>query len=104
MNQATLWLSILMFVTMAAIVTPSILRMNQGRVIRNTAIWVLIVLSLALFYHLFGPFGTATNSLPANSSAAQGEQPSNGNRPNLNEESPAAQPKSEDKAYTPPDE
>lgn len=101
MDQASLWLSILMTVAMAALILPGVIRMNHGRVIQHTAIWVAIVLALALFYHIFGPFGAATDTLPAN--RMQTERPAEGERPKLADDSEPT-PLDDTGSFTPPRE
>jgi hypothetical protein len=94
-DQASLWLGVVISVVMLALITPGILRLNQGRVLRNGLIWLGIILILALVYHVFGPFGSATSQLPANNlpPAQQTEtgMPSTAapdeNRPKLRDES-----------------
>ena len=110
MDQATIWLSIFILVTLVALRAPAILRLNQGKIIRNMALWMLIALGLALFYHLFGPFDSATSSLPSNPAAVQEEadiKDGNG-RPRMKDDLPELAPKGEarsgEKSYTPPDE
>jgi hypothetical protein len=79
MEHTTFWLSIAITVAMSAFLLPSVTRMNHGRLLRHTALWLLLVLGLALFYQAFGPFGdTGTpggNTLPAPSATEPAEPP-----------------------------
>jgi hypothetical protein len=107
MDQATLWLSLLMMAVMTILIAPPVLRMNQGKIIRNTAIWLAVVVGLALVYRVFGPFEMAGQPLPVRSQGQ--EKPANSSeskeRPQLDEtrEPEAPRPSSKDN-YTPPDE
>lgn len=107
MNQATLWLSLLMMVVMTILIAPPVLRMNQGKIIRNGAIWVAIVVGLALFYNVFGPFKMASNSLPVTSSEKDktDERAEDHQRPKLDDSHyEAAGRKPSESGYTPPNE
>ena len=105
MDQVTIWLGIIWMVTMSVLVLPSVVRMNQGKMIRNAALWLAIVFGLALFYRVFGPFDMAMNQLPANTTtgAPAAEE---GGRPKLIDDSEApssTRPLARD-SYAPPDE
>lgn len=106
MDQATLWLSVLMMVVMTILIVPPVLRLNQGKIIRNTAIWLGIVLALALVYRVFGPFDMATQSLPARASAQAADQERKGDRPQLDDSGEAETPRKpvDGSGYTPPNE
>ncbi|MEJ0062378.1 MAG: hypothetical protein WDO70_04040 [Alphaproteobacteria bacterium] len=71
MDQVSIWLSILWMMTMAAMMTPGILRLNRGKALRNAALWLGIVLTLALFYRAFGPFKNGMQGLPVGSHIEQ---------------------------------
>lgn len=107
MDQATLWLSLLMMAVMTILIAPPILRMNQGKIIRNAAIWVAIVLGLALFYHAFGPFKTVAGSLPVQN--VEKQRANDGaeahQRPKLDEsDDTVSRAKPAESGYTPPNE
>jgi hypothetical protein len=87
MDQTTIWASIFILVTIVALRLRTTIAMNRGVMIRNIAIWVGIVLALAFFYHLFGPFDMATNSLPANQHTSSNVGIQEGGRPNLESDS-----------------
>jgi len=55
MDNVTLILSSLMGVAMLILIAPNILRMNQGKILRNIALWLAIFTGLALVYQTFGP-------------------------------------------------
>lgn len=106
MDQATLWLSLLIMVVMTILIAPPILRLNQGKIVRNTAIWLGIVLALALFYRVFGPFDMATQSLPANASVQAADKERKGDRPQLDDGGETEEPRKpvDGGGYTPPNE
>ncbi|MBP7253770.1 MAG: hypothetical protein KBA75_09845 [Alphaproteobacteria bacterium] len=107
MDQATIWLSLLMMVVMTIVVAPPVLRMNQGKIIRNAAIWVAIVVGLALFYNVFGPFKMASNSLPVTypEKDKAGERTDDRQRPKLDDSNDTeVGRKPAESGYTPPNE
>jgi|GEM_PF-1967461 len=55
MSTTSIVLSALLTVTLLIIIAPSILAMNRGRILQNIAIWLAIMLVLALAYQNFGP-------------------------------------------------
>ena len=76
MNKTSIILSALITITMVIMIAPSILRLNQGKVLRNAAIWLAIFLLLGLVYQNFGP-NLTKHSVLENSDAnapANGEQ------------------------------
>lgn len=87
MDQTAIWASIFILVTIVALRLRKVIAMNRGVMLRNIAIWVGIVLALALFYHLFGPFDMASNHLPANQHTAKNMDTQDNGRPNLEDDS-----------------
>lgn len=55
MDTTTIVLSCIMLTIMAFIMLPSIIKLNQGKMLRNTAIWLAIICALALFYRVARP-------------------------------------------------
>jgi putative copper export protein len=55
MDNISLAISGLMMVAMIIWIAPNILRLNQGKILRNTALWVAIFLLLGLAYRVVGP-------------------------------------------------
>lgn len=55
MDKISLILSALLTLTLVILIAPNIIAMNRGRVLRNIALWLAIVLGLALVYQNFGP-------------------------------------------------
>jgi hypothetical protein len=45
----------LILVALVLFVSPSIIAINRGRILRNVALWLALFLGLALFYQTFGP-------------------------------------------------
>jgi hypothetical protein len=39
---------------LALLIAPNVLAMNRGKILRNIALWLAIVLGLALVYQTFG--------------------------------------------------
>ncbi|MBI1272562.1 MAG: hypothetical protein GC131_00550 [Alphaproteobacteria bacterium] len=62
MEKAGLWLSMLAAVAMALFILPGVVAMNQGRMLRNIAIWLAVFALLGWIYKAFGPFDTAAES------------------------------------------
>jgi len=79
MNNVSLILSVLLTVTLALIIAPNILAMNRGKVLRNIALWLAIMLALALVYQNFGP--GKDQRMTFTSSVDGGEDASNGTPP-----------------------
>ncbi len=107
MDQATLWLSLLMMAVMTILIAPPILRMNQGKIIRNAAIWLAVVVGLALVYRVFGPFEMAAQTLPTRSQTQEkpADSGSNKERPQIDETSDGETPRKSTKdSFSPPDE
>ena len=55
MNKTSLILSALLTLTMVIMMAPNVIAMNQGKLLRNIALWLAIALGLAIFYQSFGP-------------------------------------------------
>jgi len=55
MNRTSLLLTSLMFASIAIFMTPDIIAMNRGKVLQTIALWLAIMLGLAVFYKNFGP-------------------------------------------------
>lgn len=55
MDTTSQILSGLFGIAMVILIAPRILAINQGKILRNMAIWVAIFLLLALAYKNFGP-------------------------------------------------
>lgn len=55
MDTTSQILSGLFGVAMVILIAPRILAINQGKILRNTAIWIAIFVLLALAYKNFGP-------------------------------------------------
>jgi hypothetical protein len=75
LNQLNLWLSLLFTVAMAALMMPSVVTMNQGKMVRNIALWLAIFLGLAIVYRFFGPFNTVSRQLQAPASQQENFAP-----------------------------
>lgn len=58
MDNLGLWLSLLTTVVLAMFIMPSVIAMNQGKMVRNIAMWLAIFVVLGWVYKAFGPFGT----------------------------------------------
>lgn len=71
MDQWTLWLSLLSGVAMTLLIMPNVLRLNQGRMLRNIALWLAVFVLLGWVYKAFGPFGTVAEQRLGNSQAAE---------------------------------
>ena len=55
MDKASMILYAIMTLALVMIIAPCIIRMNQGKLLRNTAIWLAIFTFLGLIYQNFGP-------------------------------------------------
>lgn len=55
MDNVTLILSSLLSIAMLILIAPNILRFNQGKILRNIALWLAIFCGLALAYQVIGP-------------------------------------------------
>ncbi len=55
MDTTSQILSGLFGIAMVILIAPRILAVNQGKVLRNIALWVAIFLGLALAYRVIGP-------------------------------------------------
>jgi hypothetical protein len=58
MDNLTLWLSLITTVVLAMFIMPSVIAMNQGKMVRNIAVWLAIFVMLGWVYKAFGPFDT----------------------------------------------
>lgn len=75
LNQLDLWLRLLFTVAMAALIMPRVVTMNQGKMVRNIALWLAIFLGLAVVYRFFGPFDTVSRHLQAPASQQENSSP-----------------------------
>jgi len=55
MNKISLALSAILTLALVVIIAPNIFAMNQGKILRNIAIWLAIFVGLGLIYQNFGP-------------------------------------------------
>ena len=55
MDTTSQILSGLFGIAIVILIAPRILAVNQGKILRNTALWVAIFLGLALAYRIVGP-------------------------------------------------
>jgi len=55
MNKASLIITALLMLTMVIYMAPNVIAMNQGKALRNIALWLAIFLGLALIYRTVGP-------------------------------------------------
>ena len=55
MSTLSIALTALLTLTMVVLIAPNILALNRGKVLQNIALWLAIVLALALIYQLAGP-------------------------------------------------
>jgi hypothetical protein len=55
MDKVNLVLSFLATLAMLIVILPSAIRMNKGKMLRNTALWLLIAVLGALLYRTVGP-------------------------------------------------
>jgi hypothetical protein len=58
MNKLYLGLVAFALLAMVILMAPNVLALNRGRVLRNIAIWLAVILGLALAYQNFGPGST----------------------------------------------
>jgi hypothetical protein len=78
MNKFTMILSALLTLTLIVFVAPSIVAMNRGKMLRNIALWLAIMLGLALVYQTLGPGKNQPLPTPASSHSDDGSgQPDN---------------------------
>ena len=98
MSNISIVLSALLTLALALVIAPNILAMNRGRILRNIALWLAIVLALALVYENFGPGksgelgnGGALSSAPAST-------------PDKDDDSDSTAPPAGDQGFTPPKE
>lgn len=64
MDKFSLILAALLTATIVVLITPGVLAMNRGKILRNIALWLAIVLALALGYRSFGPGKDMPISVP----------------------------------------
>lgn len=80
MSKAHIIFSCLISITLLVMITPSILSLNHGKVLRNTAAWLAIFLTLGFIYKNFGPgkqmepAGNNTNATEQSREIDTGEQ------------------------------
>jgi len=55
MHNTSMILSSLFFMALVIMIAPSVVAINRGKMLRNIALWLTIVLGLALIYQHFGP-------------------------------------------------
>jgi hypothetical protein len=55
----------LLLLALVLVMGPGVLALNRGHILRNAAIWLAIVLALALLYRNFGPGGRYSLLAPA---------------------------------------
>ncbi|HUY68173.1 MAG TPA: hypothetical protein VMV79_02610 [Alphaproteobacteria bacterium] len=55
MDKITLGLMAVFMIAMALVVMPNVIALNRGRMLRNIALWLAVILTLALVYRAFGP-------------------------------------------------
>jgi hypothetical protein len=55
MGKTTIILSVVMLACFALLMAPGVIRMNQGKALRNIALWLAIFCGLGLIYKTFGP-------------------------------------------------
>ncbi len=87
MDKFSLVLLALFMVALALMGVPGVWAMNRGKMLRNIALWLAIVVGLALIYRHFGP------NPPAGLSSESGQE---------TEQEPT--PATGDEGYTPPGE
>lgn len=83
MDKVSQILAALMGVALVILISPGILAMNRGRILRNIALWVAIFLGLALVYQNFGPgkhglnppFFAESPALPSDQGEADNDAP-----------------------------
>lgn len=92
MDKISLALSALLMVTMVILIVPSILALNQGRILRNVALWLAIFLALAIVYQSFDLGKNAPSVV---------EPSDNAHAP---EDDPNIDPPTGENGYTPPKE
>ena len=95
MDTTTQILSGLFGVAIVILIAPRILAVNQGKVLRNIALWAAIFLALAVAYKVAGPAAipTGTGSAitqPIDQAMGSSQQPTNNEEPDpemqINEE------------------
>lgn len=79
MSHVTIILVSLLMLALVAIMAPNIIAFNRGKILRNIAIWLAILVILGLVYQNFGPesqmpllgtYGTMNHSKDDGSSPA----------------------------------
>lgn len=81
MNTVTLVLVSLLTLALAVMIAPGILAMNRGKILRNTALWLAIVLGLTLVYRTLGPGKFAPPQKPLTENNGTDELPPNDTPP-----------------------
>ncbi len=127
-STISLILSALLGVALVLFMAPSVIRMNRGYVLRNVALWLGIVLALALLYRTLGPGAShapseavsvtsqetapdeqginlppllSSESAPPSSSSSSAPKASALDAPPVSSSAPASD---DDSSYTPPDD
>jgi len=96
MDKISLILLSVLTLTLAVLLAPGILAMNRGKILRNIALWLAIILGLALAYRTFGPEKTTLN---ATQTALENTEVGGGNNDSANAPAPDTS-----QGYTPPKE
>ena len=55
MNRLSMILTALMMISITIFWLPGVLAMNHGKILQTIALWLAIILGLALIYKNFGP-------------------------------------------------
>ena len=55
MNKLPVLLAALVTAAMIALIAPNVIASNRGKILRNIAIWLAIIVALALVYKFFAP-------------------------------------------------
>lgn len=55
MSTVSILLSMLVTLVMVIFIAPNVMAINRGKILRNIAIWLAIIVGLALVYQTFGP-------------------------------------------------
>ena len=58
MSKFSLFLAAFAMASMIAFIAPNVIARNRGHALRNIAIWLAIILALALLYKSFAPTGS----------------------------------------------
>ena len=99
MSTVSIILTCLLTLTLAIMLAPSIFAINRGRILRNIAAWLAIIVALALIYQNFQPDKNMV--VPRIMKATEPEAPST--EPSVPKASDAFRPE-DSQSYTPPRE